>query len=260
MTKWRCWIRSPTSSRAMGYATLQLERSAAGAARAAQRRHCLLFTDISHAAHVGTELARHARASRPDLPILLYHRLFRPLSRRRSAQTATKYCCSASRCRARGNGGIAAIAAAGAKATRICRPRPDIIRRFSAFALFSGPLLARPDNLSCSHDNRRIDLGTTNSLCAVWQDGQAVMIPNALGHTLTPSVVGLSDAGEIPGRPAGARASARPSAADGCGIPNATWAPTGRWRSGAALSCRRAFRTGAEIAQRPMPNAIWASR
>ena len=42
-----------------------------------------------------------------------------------------------------------------------------------------------------------IDLGTTNSLCAVWQDGQAVMIPNALGHTLTPSVVGLSDAGEI---------------------------------------------------------------
>jgi len=42
-----------------------------------------------------------------------------------------------------------------------------------------------------------IDLGTTNSLCAVWQQGQAVMIPNALGHHLTPSVVGLSDQGEI---------------------------------------------------------------
>ncbi|WP_137937638.1 molecular chaperone HscC [Chitinivorax sp. B] len=38
-----------------------------------------------------------------------------------------------------------------------------------------------------------IDLGTTNSLCAVWRDGQAVMIPNALGHNLTPSVVGMDD-------------------------------------------------------------------
>lgn len=42
-----------------------------------------------------------------------------------------------------------------------------------------------------------IDLGTTNSLCAVWQDGHAVMVPNALGHTLTPSVVGVADAGDI---------------------------------------------------------------
>ena len=42
-----------------------------------------------------------------------------------------------------------------------------------------------------------IDLGTTNSLCAIWQQGQAVMIPNALGHHLTPSVVGLSDQDEI---------------------------------------------------------------
>ncbi|MBV8464965.1 MAG: molecular chaperone HscC [Burkholderiales bacterium] len=42
-----------------------------------------------------------------------------------------------------------------------------------------------------------IDLGTTNSLVAVWRDGQPVMIPNALGHMLTPSVVGLDDNGEV---------------------------------------------------------------
>ncbi|MEW9899128.1 molecular chaperone HscC [Chitinivorax sp. PXF-14] len=42
-----------------------------------------------------------------------------------------------------------------------------------------------------------IDLGTTNSLCAVWREGRAVMIPNALGHHLTPSVVGLDDNGHI---------------------------------------------------------------
>lgn len=38
-----------------------------------------------------------------------------------------------------------------------------------------------------------IDLGTTNSLVAVWQNGQAVLIPNALGETLTPSAVSLGD-------------------------------------------------------------------
>jgi len=42
-----------------------------------------------------------------------------------------------------------------------------------------------------------IDLGTTNSLVAVWQDGKPVMIPNALGHMLTPSVVGLDDQGDV---------------------------------------------------------------
>lgn len=42
-----------------------------------------------------------------------------------------------------------------------------------------------------------IDLGTTHSLAAYWQDGQAVMIPNALGHHLTPSVVGLDERGEV---------------------------------------------------------------
>ncbi|AXQ31157.1 hypothetical protein D0B54_21850 [Solimonas sp. K1W22B-7] len=42
-----------------------------------------------------------------------------------------------------------------------------------------------------------IDLGTTNSLAAVWRDGQAVLIPNALGQVLTPSCVSLDDQGQV---------------------------------------------------------------
>lgn len=42
-----------------------------------------------------------------------------------------------------------------------------------------------------------IDLGTTNSLIGVWRDGRSVLIPNALGHFLTPSAVGIGDQGEI---------------------------------------------------------------
>ncbi|MBT4838225.1 MAG: molecular chaperone HscC [Methylococcales bacterium] len=42
-----------------------------------------------------------------------------------------------------------------------------------------------------------IDLGTTNSLCSIWQDEQAILIPNVLGHTLTPSVVGLDNERQI---------------------------------------------------------------
>jgi len=38
-----------------------------------------------------------------------------------------------------------------------------------------------------------IDLGTTNSLVGVWRDGTATLIPNSLGHMLTPSAVGLGD-------------------------------------------------------------------
>ncbi len=38
-----------------------------------------------------------------------------------------------------------------------------------------------------------IDLGTTNSLAAVWRDGAATLIPNALGSVLTPSAVSLAD-------------------------------------------------------------------
>ena len=42
-----------------------------------------------------------------------------------------------------------------------------------------------------------IDLGTTNSLVGVWREGVAVLIPNALGHALTPSAVGIGDDGAI---------------------------------------------------------------
>ena len=38
-----------------------------------------------------------------------------------------------------------------------------------------------------------IDLGTTNSACGFWKDGQAQLIPNRLGEYLTPSVVGFDD-------------------------------------------------------------------
>ena len=42
-----------------------------------------------------------------------------------------------------------------------------------------------------------IDLGTTNSLAAYWDSGEAKLIPNSLGDTITPSVVGLDDNGDI---------------------------------------------------------------
>jgi len=48
-----------------------------------------------------------------------------------------------------------------------------------------------------------IDLGTTNSLVACIEDGEAKIIPNALGRNLTPSVVGLdNDKQVIVGEPA----------------------------------------------------------
>jgi molecular chaperone HscC len=42
-----------------------------------------------------------------------------------------------------------------------------------------------------------IDLGTTNSAAAVWRDGEAVLVPNALGDLLTPSAVATADDGSI---------------------------------------------------------------
>jgi molecular chaperone HscC len=42
-----------------------------------------------------------------------------------------------------------------------------------------------------------IDLGTTNSLVAVFQEGQPRLIPNPHGKVLTPSVVGLLPSGEV---------------------------------------------------------------
>ena len=42
-----------------------------------------------------------------------------------------------------------------------------------------------------------IDLGTPNSLVIVWQDGNSVIIPNALGDRLTPSVVSVDEQGMV---------------------------------------------------------------
>ena len=42
-----------------------------------------------------------------------------------------------------------------------------------------------------------IDLGTTNSLAAVWQDDKSVLIPNAFGEYLTPSVVSVDESGIV---------------------------------------------------------------
>ncbi len=42
-----------------------------------------------------------------------------------------------------------------------------------------------------------IDLGTTNSLAAVWKDGRSQLIPNAAGEFLTPSVVSVDEDGSI---------------------------------------------------------------
>ncbi|MET3133390.1 molecular chaperone HscC [Oxalobacteraceae bacterium GrIS 1.11] len=56
-----------------------------------------------------------------------------------------------------------------------------------------------------------IDLGTTNSLAAIWRDGRAHIIPNALGEHLTPSCVGLDDDGSIlVGKAARARLQTHP--------------------------------------------------
>src|SRR5690349_16725101 len=41
-----------------------------------------------------------------------------------------------------------------------------------------------------------IDLGTTNSVIAAWEGGQADVIPNAEGSRTTPSVVAFTDTGE----------------------------------------------------------------
>lgn len=38
-----------------------------------------------------------------------------------------------------------------------------------------------------------IDLGTTNSLAAVWQNGESMLIPNSFGEYLTPSVVSFGE-------------------------------------------------------------------
>ena len=42
-----------------------------------------------------------------------------------------------------------------------------------------------------------IDLGTTNSLCAIFEEGAPRLVPNAFGEVLTPSVVGVTEKDEL---------------------------------------------------------------
>lgn len=56
-----------------------------------------------------------------------------------------------------------------------------------------------------------IDLGTTNSLAAVWRGGKSALIPNAAGEALTPSVVSVDeDGGVLVGRAARDRLISHP--------------------------------------------------
>jgi molecular chaperone HscC len=56
-----------------------------------------------------------------------------------------------------------------------------------------------------------IDLGTTNSLVAVWKDGRAQLIQNSLGEVLTPSCVSLDNDGSVlVGAPARERLQTHP--------------------------------------------------
>lgn len=58
-----------------------------------------------------------------------------------------------------------------------------------------------------------IDLGTTNSLIAVWQAGASRLIPNRLGEVLTPSCVSVDEDGTIlVGRAARERLQTHPNA------------------------------------------------
>ncbi len=56
-----------------------------------------------------------------------------------------------------------------------------------------------------------IDLGTTNSLIAVWQDWAAQLIPNKFGEYLTPSIISMDENKQIlVGKPAAARKTSHP--------------------------------------------------
>lgn len=62
-----------------------------------------------------------------------------------------------------------------------------------------------------------IDLGTTNSLAAVWRNGKSELIPNANGDYLTPSVVSVDTDGSIlTGQAAKDRLVSHPEATASC--------------------------------------------
>lgn len=45
--------------------------------------------------------------------------------------------------------------------------------------------------------NVGIDLGTSNSLISYWQEGAVTLVPNEFSNTITPSVVGIDDNGDV---------------------------------------------------------------
>lgn len=56
-----------------------------------------------------------------------------------------------------------------------------------------------------------IDLGTTNSLIAVWQNGAAQLIPNKFNEYLTPSIISIDDNNQVlVGKPAYSRRTSHP--------------------------------------------------
>jgi molecular chaperone HscC len=58
-----------------------------------------------------------------------------------------------------------------------------------------------------------IDLGTTNSAAAIWRDGAATLVPNALGDLLTPSAVSVdADGATVVGVAARDRQASHPEA------------------------------------------------
>lgn len=62
-----------------------------------------------------------------------------------------------------------------------------------------------------------IDLGTTNSLAAIWRNGRSELIPNAVGEYLTPSVVSLDEDGTLlVGRAARERMVSHPERTAAC--------------------------------------------
>jgi molecular chaperone DnaK (HSP70) len=44
-----------------------------------------------------------------------------------------------------------------------------------------------------------IDLGTTNTVVAVWKDGKVTIIPNDEGHRVTPSIVAFTNTNMLVG-------------------------------------------------------------
>ena len=87
-----------------------------------------------------------------------------------------------------------------------------------------------------------IDLGTTNSLIALWTDSGRELVANALGDTLTPSAVSIAEDGAVlVGRAAADRLITHPVARSprssaGWALPPARGSPAA---SIAPKNCRR---------------------